>query len=292
MLALSAALNLPAAEPKAQPDLTELPIETLLQIEVTSVARKSEKLSESPAAISVVTQDDIRRFGATSIPEALRLVPGLEVARLDASQWAISARGFNDVFANKLLVLQDGRSIYTPLFSGVFWDVQGTMLEDIDRIEVIRGPGATLWGANAVNGVINIITKSAKDTQGTLLSGGGGTEDRGFASARYGGKIGETAFFRIYGMYFNRDDSVLADGKDAKDSWQLGRWGFRVDWDISEQNLLTLQGDAYRGAINQDFGTLIRPTRRTKTAGRSRTSTRTTSQTRTTTRSRSGCRPT
>src|SRR5438876_2402588 len=197
VVALSATANLPAAEPKAQPDLTELPIETLLQIEVTSVARKSEKLSESPAAISVVTQDDIRRFGATSIPEALRLVPGLEVARLDASQWAISARGFNDVFANKLLVLQDGRSIYTPLFSGVFWDVQGTLLEDIDRIEVIRGLGATLWGANAVNGVINISTRSARETQGLLVTGGGGTEERGFGAVRYGDKISEQAFFRV-----------------------------------------------------------------------------------------------
>ena len=254
-VALFVALNLRAAEPKGQPDLTELPIETLLQIEVTSVARKVEKLSESPAAISVITQDDIRRFGATSIPEALRLAPGLEVARLDANQWAISARGFNDVFANKLLVLQDGRSIYTPLFSGVFWDVQGTMLEDIDRIEVIRGPGATLWGANAVNGVINISTKSAKDTQGTLITGGAGTEERGFAGVRYGGKLSNEAFFRVYGTYFNRDDSALPNGRDGNDAWQLGRWGFRMDWEVSDQDLATLQGDAYRGAIHEVFGT-------------------------------------
>jgi len=245
---------------RAQPaathsDLTELPIETLLQLEVTTVSRKPEKLAESPAAVSVITQEDIHRSGVTSIAEALRLAPGLEVARVDASQWAISARGFNDAFANKLLVLQDGRSVYTPLFSGVFWDVQGTMLEDIDRIEVIRGPGAALWGANAVNGVINIITRSAKDTQGTLLTAGGGTEERAFAGIRYGDKLSENSFFRVYGTYFNRDNSVLANGNDAHDSWQMGRWGFRLDWDVSDRNLVTIQGDAYRGSINQVFGT-------------------------------------
>src|SRR5437016_1571532 len=239
----------------AQPDLTELPIETLLGIEVTSVARHSEKLSQSPAAISVITEDDIRRSGALSIPDALRLVPGMEAARLDSSQWAVSARGFNDGFANKLLVLQDGRSIYTPLFSGVFWDVQGTMLEDLDRIEVIRGPGATLWGANAVNGVINIMTRSAKETQGVLLTAGGGSEERGFGGVRYGGKLSDDAFFRVYGTYLNRDDSALPNGADANDAWQLGRWGFRVDWDVSDQNLVTFQGDAYRGDIHQVFGT-------------------------------------
>src|SRR5204863_8695272 len=165
----------------SEPDLTGRSLEELMNTEVTTGARHPEKVSGSPAAISVITQEDIRRSGVITLPEALRLAPGLEVARLDGSQWAISARGFNDVFANNLLVLQDGRTIYTPLFSGVFWDVQGTMLEDIDRIEVVRGPGATLWGANAVNGVINIITKSAKETQGLLFSAGGGTQDRGFA---------------------------------------------------------------------------------------------------------------
>ena len=239
----------------AQPDLTELPIETLLGIEVTSVARHSEKLSQSPAAISVITEDDIRRSGALSIPEALRLVPGMEAARLDSSQWAVSARGFNDVFANKLLVLQDGRSIYTPLFSGVFWDVQGTMIEDLDRIEVIRGPGATLWGANAVNGVINIMSRSAKETQGVLVTAGGGTEERGFGGVRYGGKFNDSAFFRVYGTYLNRDDSALPNGASANDAWQLGRWGFRFDWDVSDQNLVTVQGDAYRGDVHQVFGT-------------------------------------
>src|SRR5437016_10323414 len=194
-----------AGEPiPAATDLTELPIEKLLQIEVTMGARKPEKISDTPVAISVITADDIRRSGVTTIPDALRLVPGMEVARLDPSQWAVSARGFNDVFANKLLVLQDGRSIYTPLFSGVFWDVQGTMLEDIDRIEVIRGPGATLWGANAVNGVINIITRSAKETQGTLVTAGGGTEERGFGGVRYGSKPSDRAWSGANGRDFNR----------------------------------------------------------------------------------------
>ncbi len=227
-----------------------------MNTEVTTGARHPEKLSESPAAISVITQEDIQRSGITTLPEALRLAPGMDVARLDASQWAISARGFNDVFANKLLVLQDGRTIYTPLFSGVFWDVQGTMIEDIDRIEVIRGPGATLWGANAVNGVINIITRSAKETQGLLLSGGGGSEDRGFAGVRFGDRIGENAYFRVYGTYYNRADSDLVTGPEAHDDWQIGRWGFRLDWDIvPTQDLLTFQGDAYRGSLNQVFDT-------------------------------------
>src|SRR3989454_137248 len=190
---------------KPPTDLTTLSLTELLQIEVTTSARHPERLSESPAAIAVLTQEDIRRSGVTTLPEALRLAPGLEVGRLDASQWAISARGFNDVFANKLLVLQDGRSIYTPLFSGVFWDVQGTLLEDIDRIEVIRGPGATLWGANAVNGIINIITKSARDTQGTLLSGGGGTADRYLATGRFGGQTKSGVAYRTYAKLSERD---------------------------------------------------------------------------------------
>jgi iron complex outermembrane receptor protein len=180
-------------------DLTEWSLEKLLDTKVTSVSKKEEKVSEAAAAIHVITQDDIRRSGVTTIAEALRMAPGMQVARVDSHQWAISSRGFNDVFANKLLVLIDGRSVYTPVFSGVFWDVQDTLMEDIDRIEVIRGPGATLWGANAVNGVINIITKKSRDTQGTLISGGGGTEERGFASFRHGGKLGESAAYRVYG---------------------------------------------------------------------------------------------
>src|SRR6266436_3510280 len=168
-------------------DLKEKSLKELMEVIVTSVSKKAEKLSEAASAITVITQEDIRRSGATSLPEALRLAPNLEVAQVDSHEWAISARGFNSTTANKLLVLIDGRSVYTPLFSGVFWDVQDTVLEDIDRIEVISGPGATLWGANAVNGVINILTKSARDTQGFLLYGGGGTEQRAFGGVRYGG---------------------------------------------------------------------------------------------------------
>jgi iron complex outermembrane receptor protein len=240
----------------ATPDFASLSIEELMRIPVTSFSKREEKLSEVPGALYVITQDDIRRSGALSIPEALRMVPGVQVARVDAHTWAVSARGFNDVFVNKLLVLQDGRSIYTPLFSGVFWDVQDTILEDIDRIEVIRGPGATLWGANAVNGVINIITKKARDTQGVLISGGGGSEELGFGGVRYGDKINDQTHFRIYAKYFNRDASVLPTGEDADDRWHMGRGGFRLDWDASDRNLLTLQGDIYAGWLDQTFTTL------------------------------------
>lgn len=233
------------------PDFTQLTLEELANFPVTSVSKTEENLSRAAAAIHVITQEDIRRSGVTSIPEALRLAPGIQVARVDAHTWGITARGFNDVFANKLLVLQDGRSIYTPLFSGVYWDVQDTLLDDIDRIEVIRGPGATLWGANAVNGVINIITKSAKSTQGLLVTGGSGTEEHLLGGARYGGKIGEHAHFRVYGKYFTRDDSASSQGGDANDHWQMSRGGFRVDWDPAELNHLTFQGDIYDGTVKQ-----------------------------------------
>jgi iron complex outermembrane receptor protein len=229
-------------------ELKQLSLEELMGVEVTSVSKREEKLFEAAAAIYVMTQEDIRRSGATSIPEALRNVPGLEVVRLNANTWQISARGFVTT-ANKLLVLIDGRSVYTPLVAGVFWDVQDTLLEDVDRIEVIRGPGGTLWGANAVNGVINIITKSARETQGWLITGGGGTEERGFGGVRYGGKLGENARYRFYAKYFNRDDMVLLNGANAADAWQVGQGGFRVDWDASDKNLLTFQGDLYGGEV-------------------------------------------
>jgi len=228
-------------------DLTELSLEELMEIEVTSVAKKGQKVSEAAAAIYVITQEDIRRSGATSIPEVLRMVPGLQVARINAHTWAISSRGFNNEFANKLLVLIDDRSVYTPLFSGVYWDVQDVLLEDVERIEVIRGPGAALWGANAVNGVINIITKSAKDTQDGLVSAGGGSEERGFGGVRYSGKLGQEAYYRIYTKYFNRDDSADPSGHSTSDDWDVLRGGFRVDWDVTEQDSLTLHGDIYRG---------------------------------------------
>ncbi|MDB6025463.1 MAG: TonB-dependent receptor [Verrucomicrobiales bacterium] len=226
--------------------LKKFSLQELMDMKVTSVSRSPESLSTAPAAITVITGDDIRRSGFTSIPEALRLAPGLTVAR-ESSFWAISSRGNNDLIANKLLVLIDGRSVYSPLFAGVFWGVQDTLLEDIDRIEVIRGPGATQWGANAVNGIINIITKSAKETQGLLISGGGGTEERVFGEVRYGGRIKEDTYFRIYGKYFDRDNSKLSNGQEARDRWEAQRGGFRLDWEATNVSHLTLQGDVYDG---------------------------------------------
>ena len=170
-------------------DLTDMSLEALMDIEVTSVSKKPQKQSEAAAAVFVITNDDLRRWGVTNIPEALRRVPGIEVARIDANKWAITSRGFNSRFANKLLVLIDGRSVYTPLFAGVYWDSQDVVLEDVDRIEVIRGPGGTLWGANAVNGVINIITKSAAETQGSLVSLTAGNEVKGIGTVRHGGRM-------------------------------------------------------------------------------------------------------
>ncbi len=230
--------------------LKKLSVEELVDIDVTSVSKYPEKFSEAAAAVAVLTSEDMERAGVTNIPDALRLVPGLDVAQVDAHTWAISSRGFNDIFADKLLVLIDGRTVYTPLFSGVFWDFQDTLLADIDRIEVVRGPGATLWGANAVNGVINIITKSARDTQGFLVSTGGGTEDRDFVNVRYGVKIDDDTFARVYVKYFDRDSSVLPDGTDTHDAWDMFRGGFRLDSEPSNENAFTLQGDIYTG--NED----------------------------------------
>ena len=234
-------------------DLTELSLEDLMNIEVTSVSKKAEKLSEATAAIFVITQEDLRQSGVTSIPEALRMVPGLQVARIDANKWAITSRGFNSRFANKLLVLIDGRSVYTPIFSGVYWDMYDVLLEDVERIEVIRGPGATLWGANAVNGIISIITKNARDTRGGLVTLGGGSEERGFGGVRYGGKLGDDVYYRVYAKYFNRDHFVWASGEEAADAWDVLRGGFRMDWEASGSNLLTLQGDVYDGDAGQTF---------------------------------------
>lgn len=231
--------------------LADLSLEQLMDLEITSVSKKEERFFDAPAAVYVLTNEDIRRSGATSIPEALRMVPGLEVAQIDANKWAISARGFNDQFANKLLVLIDGRSVYTPFFAGVYWDVQDVMLEDIDRIEVIRGPGATLWGANAVNGVINITTKNAKETQGGLVSTGFGSHEQGFGEARYGGKLGEGLFYRVYAKYFNRENFQERQEREANDDWDMIRGGFRLDWDFAKRDKLTLQGDLYDGAVGE-----------------------------------------
>src|SRR5216683_2647187 len=185
-------------------NLKQVSLEQLGQIEVTTASKVPVKATRTPAAIYVITQEDIRRSGATSIPEALRLAPGVEVARVDSNTWSLGVRGFESTLSRSVLVLIDGRSVYTPLFAGVYWQVQDTLLEDIERIEVIRGPGGTIWGANAVNGVINIITKSAKDTGGMLVSTGGGNIDQGFVNFRYGAGNGKNFNYRIYGKTFTR----------------------------------------------------------------------------------------
>lgn len=234
-----------------QPDLSQLSIEDLMNITITSASKKEQKLNETAAAVHIITQEDIRHSGMTSIPELLRMVPGLSVAQIDANSWAITARGSNGRFANRLLVLIDGRSVYTPTYSGVYWEVQDVMLEDIERIEVIRGPGATMWGANAVNGVINIITKRAQDTQNTLISTGLSLTDQRFAGVRYGGKLGSDGYFRAYGKYLLRDGLVYADGSGAPDGWDMARGGFRGDYKVSWREIVTLQGDMYGGSAGQ-----------------------------------------
>ena len=230
--------------------LKKMTIDELMDIEVTSVSKRPEKLAEVPSAIQLLTGDEIRRAGATSIPEALRLAGNLEVAQIDARQWAITARGFNNVFADKMLVLIDGRTVYTPLYAGVYWDVQDTLLADLDRIEVISGPGATQWGANAVNGVINITTKSAKDTQGGWLSVGGGTELRNAEEFRYGGRLAPNFYYRVYGKYADRGDSLRLTGQ-ADDAWRTRQGGFRLDYEPSATDTFTLQGDTYSGDMSQ-----------------------------------------
>jgi len=233
------------------PDVTAMSMEDLMNLQVTSVSKRTQKVADAAAAIFVITQEDIRRSGATSIPEALRLVPGLEVARIDQNKWAIGSRGFNGRFDNKLLVLIDGRSVYTPLFSGVYWNVEDVMLEDVDRIEVIRGPGATLWGANAVNGVINVITKKAKSTQSAVVTAGAGTEERAAGGVRYGGKLGDNMYYRAYTKYFDWGPSAYPSGMTAHDGWDSLRGGFRADWTPAGANSLTVQGDIYRTRFDE-----------------------------------------
>ncbi len=253
---VSTPLGAAVAEEWSTADAELISLESLVSLEVTSVSKKAQKVTESAAAIYVVTQEDIRRTGVTSLPEALRMVPGLQVARISGNEYAITSRGLPGFFADKMLVLMDGRSIYSPTFGGVFWDVQDTVMEDIDRIEVIRGPGATLWGANAVNGVVNIITKQARDTQGGLVVAGGGSLERAFATLRYGGsgKIGDgDMHYRVYGKANRREPMEWDDGSDANDDATTGRIGFRMDWDASERDAVTFQGDVYAGDYGMTF---------------------------------------
>lgn len=229
--------------------LADLSLEELGSIRITSVSRKEEDLQGAAAAVAVLTSEDIERSGATSIPDALRTVPGIHVARQNASTWAVSSRGFSDANSRNLLVQSDTRSIYTPLVSGVFWDVQNYLLKDIDTIEIVRGPGGVLWGANAVNGVISITTKSAEATQGTYAEALAGTEERG-AAARYGGKTGGDVYYRVFAKHSEHDASY-APNAQSPDDWYLSHLGFRTDWEASGDDRVTLQGDVYQGRIGQ-----------------------------------------
>jgi iron complex outermembrane receptor protein len=238
-------------EPKGR--LTHVSLEELGQIEVTTTSKEPVKASRTPAAIYVITQEDIRRSGATSIAEALRLAPGVEVARVDSNTWSLGVRGFGSALSRSVLVLIDGRTVYTPLFAGVYWQVQDTLLEDIERIEVIRGPGGTIWGANAVNAVINIITKNTKETRGTLVSTGGGNLDQGFVNFRYGAGNGQNFGYRIYGKDFTRGPEFHPNNRQF-DDWRMGQAGVRADWELHNRDTLTLQGDLYKGDAGQSVG--------------------------------------
>jgi iron complex outermembrane receptor protein len=233
--------------------LKRLSLQELLDEEVMTVSRTAERMADTAASIQVISSEDIRRSAATTLPEALRLASNLQVARASSSAWAISARGFNNTLANKLLVMIDGRTVYTPLFAGVFWDAQNVLLEDIDRIEVVSGPGGTLWGANAVNGVINVITKHARDTQGTYLSGAAGSFLQDFGAVRYGGGNGSNLYYRAYAQHFDYHATELEDGSGASDAWKMTQGGFRMDWEPAAVDLLTLQGDLYAGKLDGEI---------------------------------------
>jgi iron complex outermembrane receptor protein len=259
------ALAAPVSQP-AEPQLKQLSLEQLGDIVVTSPSKQPEEIWNTAAAIDVLTQDDIQRSGATTIPELLRLVPGVQVARIDSDHWAVGVRGLASKFSQSLLVLIDGRSVYSPLYAGVFWDVQNVPVENIDRIEVIRGPGGTIWGANAVNGVINIITKPASQTQGAYASIGGGTLTHALGTFRYGGRAG-SADWRAYGTGFTRGPESHP-GRPDYDTWHQGQAGFRADWDTDGRNAVTLEGDFYAGRTGTRFlGSYYDPPRGTTVYG-------------------------
>ncbi|HEY2675469.1 MAG TPA: TonB-dependent receptor [Steroidobacteraceae bacterium] len=242
------------ADPAAGEDLTQLSLQDLANIEVTSVSKAAEGLNRAAASVYVITQEQIMRSGATSLMEALRLAPNLLVTQVSATDYVISARGFggnpqSQNFSNKLLMLIDGRSVYTPLYSGIYSDAQDILLEDIDRIEVISGPGATLWGANAMNGVINVITRPSYLTQGSFVDAAAGSREQDLG-ARYGGRATGDLSYRVYGLGFHREAQWLADGSSAQDGWSKGQGGFRSDWSADE-NSVTLQGDVYRATEQQ-----------------------------------------
>ena len=248
LLHAAPALAMPTPASASAASLSRLSIEELAQIEVSSVSKRPEALADAPAAVYVITREQIRDSGVTTLPEALRLAPNLQVARISSSSYAITARGFNNSSANKLLVMIDGRSVYTPLHSGVFWDVQDVVLRDIERIEVVSGPGGTVWGANAVNGVINIVTRSARDTSGTLLAARAGSDLNG-VTARQGWRLGDNAGVRAYAKLNRFDNTVKADGSPVADDWNHRQAGFRADW--TADHAITVQGDAYSGTLKQ-----------------------------------------
>jgi iron complex outermembrane receptor protein len=232
-------------------ELADLSLDELMQVNITSVSKKSEKLSEAIAAVYVVTQNEIRRSGATSIPEALRLVPGVDVSQIDPNKWAIGIRGFNGRFSNKLLVMIDGRSVYTPTFSGVYWENQDYLMEDIERIEVIRGPGATLWGANAVNGIINVITRETNKTQGGVVSYASGNELKSLAELRYGAELSEEASYRVYAKVRHIDNGLSEERKSQNNNGKYFKVGFRTDWQRTDNQWFTFLGDTYKNDISQ-----------------------------------------
>jgi len=238
-------------------DLTGISLEDLMNIQVTSVSKKEQKLSRTGAAVYVITQEDIHSSGASNIPDLLRMAPGVNVAQINANSWAISVRGFNGRYADKVLVLIDGRSVFSPVTSGVFWDQQDVPLDDIERIEIIRGPGGTVWGANAMNGVINIITKSAKNTQGGLINAGVGSGENARGLVQYGGKIGQAGAYRAFGKYFNNGNSVFPNGTAAADGWHMLHGGFRSDWDLSSRDTMTVQGDLFQTTEGETITTLF-----------------------------------
>lgn len=240
-----------------QHDLSQASLEDLMNIQVTSVSKKEQKLSKVGAAVFVINQGEIRRSGATNIPDLLRMVPGVDVAQIDASNWAISIRGFNDRYASKVLVLVDGRTVYSPDFGGVEWDEQDVPLEDIERIEVIRGPGGTVWGANAVNGVISITTKNAKATEGGLVTAGGGSQESAGGMAQYGGNLGTDGAYRIFGKYSSAGTSEFPNGSAAGDGWHMSHGGFRGDWTLSPEDSLTVEGDMLSTAGSETLTTLL-----------------------------------
>ena len=247
--------KIPGAAASAAVGLKGLSLEELSQIDVISPAKEPQQAMQVPMAIYVITGDDIQRSGATTIPEALRLAPGVEVARIDGNKWSIGIRGFGSRLSRSVLVLIDGRTVYTTFFAGTYWEVQDTVLEDIDRIEVIRGPGGTIWGPNAVNGVINIITKAAKDTHGVLVSTTTGNEQQGVGIFRYGGGNGRTLDYRVYAKGFTRGPQRHSDNRNF-DDWRGAQTGFRLDWTPTRRDTVTIQGDLYR----QEDGELVTAT--------------------------------